>query len=57
MGAFACYVIADIRPRVPPDDISVVQPTPDERLTLQTSTGPDPGDPRFVVIAVPATTP
>jgi LPXTG-site transpeptidase (sortase) family protein len=51
------YVIADVRPRVPPDDISVVQPTPDERLTLQTSTGPTPADPRFVAIAVPATPP
>ena len=51
------YVIADIRPRVPPDDISVVQPTLDERLTLQTSTGPTPADPRFIAIAIPATPP
>jgi len=51
------YVITEVHPRVPPDDISVVQPTPGERLTLQTSTGPTPADPRFVVIAAPATPP
>lgn len=49
------YVVSEVHPRVAPDDVSWVQPTPIERLTLQTSTGPDPGDPRFVVIAVPAT--
>jgi sortase (surface protein transpeptidase) len=49
------YVVAEVHPRVAPDDVSWVQPTATERLTLQTSTGPDPGDPRFVVIAVPAT--
>ena len=49
------YVVSEVHPRVAPDDVSWVQPTPGERLTLQTSTGPDPGDPRFVVIAVPAT--
>ena len=51
------YVITEVHPRVPPDDISVVQPTLGERLTLQTSTGPTPADPRFVAIAVPATPP
>jgi len=51
------YVVSEVHPRVAPDDVSWVQPTTSERLTLQTSTGPDPGDPRFVVIAVPATTP
>jgi hypothetical protein len=40
---------------VPPDDVSWVQPTAGERLTLQTSTGPNPGDPRYVAVAVPAT--
>lgn len=49
------YVIDEVHPRVPPDDVSWVQPTPTERLTLQTSTGPNPGDPRFVAVAVPAT--
>lgn len=47
------YVVSEVRPRVAPTDVSVAQPTPDERLTLQTSTGPDPADPRFVVIALP----
>jgi LPXTG-site transpeptidase (sortase) family protein len=49
------YVVSEVHPRVAPEDVSWVQPTSGERLTLQTSTGPDPGDPRFVVIAVPAT--
>lgn len=47
------YVVSEVRPRVAPADISVAQPTPDERLTLQTSTGPNASDPRFVVIALP----
>jgi len=51
------YVISEVHPRIPPDDVSWVQPTTGERLTLQTSTGPNPGDPRFVAIAVPATSP
>jgi len=51
------YVISEVHPRVPPDDVSWVQPTNGERLTLQTSTGPNPTDPRFVAIAVTATTP
>ena len=51
------YVIDDVRPRVPPDDVSWVQPTASERLTLQTSTGPNPSDPRFVAVAVPAPPP
>jgi len=49
------YVVSEVHARVAPDDVSWVQPTASERLTLQTSTGPDPADPRFVVIAVPAT--
>jgi len=51
------YVISEVHPRVPPDDVSWVQPTNGERLTLQTSTGPNPTDPRFVAIAVPAPSP
>lgn len=47
------YVVAEVHPRVPPSDVSWVQPTPAERLTLQTSTGPSRGDPRFLVIALP----
>jgi len=51
------YVISEVHPRVPPEDVSWVQPTNGERLTLQTSTGPNPTDPRFVAIAVPKPTP
>jgi len=47
------YLVTEIHPRVPPDDVSWALATPPERLTLQTSTGPNPGDPRFVVIAQP----
>lgn len=47
------YVILETHPRVAPDDVSWVQPTRGERLTLQTSTGPNPTDPRFVAVAVP----
>jgi sortase (surface protein transpeptidase) len=51
------YVISEVHPRVAPDDVSWAQPTASERLTLQTSTGPNAGDPRFVAVAVPATSP
>jgi sortase family protein len=47
------YEVSEVRPRVAPTDVSVAQATTDERLTLQTSTGPSPEDPRFVVIALP----
>jgi len=47
------YVVSEVHPRVEPADVSWAQPTTTERLTLQTSTGPNPGDPRFVVIALP----
>lgn len=46
------YVIVEVHPRVPPDDVRWLAPTSDERLTLQTSTGPHPGDPRFIAVAV-----
>jgi LPXTG-site transpeptidase (sortase) family protein len=48
------YVVSEIHPRVLPEDTSWIEPTPSERLTLQTSTGPNRTDPRFVVIATPA---
>jgi LPXTG-site transpeptidase (sortase) family protein len=47
------YVVSEVHPRVDPTDLSWVAQTARERLTLQTSTGPSPGDPRFVVIALP----
>ena len=48
------YIVSEVHPRVDPTDVSWAAPTATERLTLQTSTGPNPGDPRFVVIALPA---
>ena len=47
------YVVTEVHPRVAPDDVSWVRPTKSERLTLQTSTGPNRTDPRFVVVATP----
>lgn len=46
------YVVTEIHPRVVPTDVRYTLPTPDERVTLQTSTGPRDADPRFVVVAV-----
>ena len=48
------FVVTEVHPRVPPADTSWLQPSDDERLTLQTSTGPNGTDPRFVVVAAPA---
>jgi sortase (surface protein transpeptidase) len=47
------YVVSEVHPRVPPDDVSWAAASGPERLTLQTSTGPNPNDPRFVVVALP----
>lgn len=52
-GVALRYIVTEIHPRVPPDDVSLATPSAPERLTLQTSTGPNPGDPRFVVVALP----
>lgn len=52
-GAELKFVVTEVHPRVPPADTSWIQPSGDERLTLQTSTGPNRDDPRFVVIAAP----
>jgi len=48
------FVVTEVHPRVPPADTSWLQPSGDQRLTLQTSTGPNREDPRFVVIAAPS---
>jgi LPXTG-site transpeptidase (sortase) family protein len=45
------FVVTEVHPRVPPTETSWLQPAGDERLTLQTSTGPNSADPRFVVVA------
>jgi LPXTG-site transpeptidase (sortase) family protein len=47
------FKVTDIPGRVAPEDTSWLNPSSDERLTLQTSTGPNREDPRFVVIAAP----
>ena len=52
-GVALKFVVTEVHPRVAPADTSWLQPFGDERLTLQTSTGPNRGDPRFVVIAAP----
>ena len=52
-GQVLVYVVRDILPRVAADDVSPTEPTTTERLTLQTSTGPNASDPRFVVFAFP----
>ena len=48
------FVVTDVHRSVPPADTSWLQPSDVERLTLQTSTGPNREDPRFVVVAAPA---
>jgi sortase (surface protein transpeptidase) len=48
------YVVSEVHPRVEPSDVSWAARSSTERLTLQTSTGPNPTDPRFVVVALPA---
>ncbi len=52
-GRLRTYVVSDVLPRVVATDVSSTLPTGRERLTLQTSTGPSPSDPRFVVFALP----
>lgn len=52
-GGVLTYVVGRVLPRVLPTDVSTTRPTASEQLTLQTSTGPNPGDPRFVVLAFP----
>jgi sortase family protein len=52
-GRTIYYRVTEIHPRVATDDLTYLLPARDGRLTLQTSTGPDPSDPRFVVIAIP----
>ena len=45
------YVITQIVPRVDPADTSWLDPNGNERLTLQTSTGPTGAQPRFIAVA------
>ena len=52
-GSKRSFVVDQVLPKVPPEATEYLQPTSTEQLTLQTSTGPDENDPRFVVIAHP----
>ena len=52
-GRMLRYVVSEVHPRVPFNETKWVLPSTSERLTLQTSTGPNPRDPRFVVVALP----
>jgi hypothetical protein len=52
-GTTLKYRVGEINPRVAADDITCLLPTDGERLTLQTSSGPNAADPRFVVVALP----
>lgn len=54
-GALARYRVSRILPLVEWDDLSVLQPTAGERLTLQTCLWYDLTSPRLVVIAEPET--
>lgn len=50
------YRVAIIAPRVDPSDGRWLDADGIERLTLQTSTGPAPSNPRFIVVAYPEST-
>lgn len=51
-GQVRRYAVTEIHAHVVPTDVRYTQPTDDERITLQTSTGPRDTDPRFIVVAV-----
>lgn len=53
-GPTLSYAVTQVVGRVAVTDTRWLDPAGPERLTLQTSTGPAPTDPRFVVIATPA---
>jgi LPXTG-site transpeptidase (sortase) family protein len=50
-GRVLHYRVAEIHPNVDWKDFSWLQPTPDDRLTLQTCNGWKDDDPRFIVVA------
>ena len=54
-GATWSYEVTEVRPRTPYDAVELLEPTPTEQLTLQTSTSNTATAPRFVVIALPVT--
>jgi LPXTG-site transpeptidase (sortase) family protein len=52
-GRTVTYVVDEIRPKTPWNAVELLEPTDEERLTLQTSTSYTATAPRFVVIALP----
>jgi LPXTG-site transpeptidase (sortase) family protein len=52
-GSQRRYLVSQILPKVPWNDMSVLAATPTEQLTLQTCTSYQETAPRFLVIAVP----
>jgi len=52
-GTNRTYVVTEVLPEVAWDALEYTEPTPTERLTLQTSTSDTMTAPRFVVIAEP----
>lgn len=52
-GSQRVYQVSKIEPDIAWNDLSVLDPTPTEQLTLQTCTGTQDTDPRFLVIATP----
>lgn len=51
-GSVLRYQVTQVVPEVAGDDYSWLDPSGQERLTLQTSTGPSSAYPRFIVVAV-----
>lgn len=56
-GTTAQYEVTEVLPKVASDALEYTDPTPPERLTLQTSTGYTATSPRFVVLAQPMPAP
>ncbi|MGZ5418689.1 MAG: sortase [Nocardioides sp.] len=52
-GTTRAYIVDEVMPDVPWNQLSLLNPTPTEQLTLQTCVGVSPVAPRFVVIAHP----
>lgn len=53
-GTTARYVITQVKPEIPWNAVEYTDPTPPERLSIQTSTSYTATAPRFLVIAEPA---
>jgi LPXTG-site transpeptidase (sortase) family protein len=54
-GVTVRYTVSKILPEAAWNDLALAQPTPGEKLTLETCTSYGPTAPRFVVIADPIT--